>query len=72
MNQSGEERVHLKRNFGQLYKVKRVIYEIDNFGSTNVVVSKMDKKVFFVEGIELCLVCSILPSGVVQWEAYID
>ena len=72
INQSAEERANFKRNFQPLYIVKRAICEIGNFDGTHVVVSKTDKKVFFVEGKELRLVCSILPSGVVQWESYVD
>ena len=72
VNQVVEERANFKRNFQPFYKVKRAICEIGNFDGTQVVVSKTDKKVFFVEGKELRLVCSILPSGVVQWESYVD
>ena len=72
INQSAEDRANFKRNFQPLYTVKRTICEIGNFDGTQVVVSKTDKKVFFVEGKELHLVCSILLSGVVQWESYVD
>ena len=72
MNQSAEKLINFKRNFEPLYEVKRIICEISNFDGTQIVVSKPDKKVFFVECTELRLVCSILSSGVVQWVSYVD
>ena len=60
MNQSAEERLNLKRNFDQLHKVKTTMYEIDNFDGTQVVISKTDKKIVFVERLEL------------RWESCVD
>ena len=38
-----------------------------NLDGTQVVVNKITKKLYYVEGSELRLVCELLPSGVMQW-----
>ena len=34
---------------------------------TQVVVNKISKKLYYVEGSEFCIGCELLPSGVMQW-----
>ena len=38
-----------------------------NLDGTQVVVNKITKKLYYVEGSELRLVCELLPNGVMQW-----
>ena len=38
-----------------------------NLDGTQVVVNKITKKLYYVEGSELRLICELLPSGVMQW-----
>ena len=38
-----------------------------NLDGTQVVVNKITKKLYYVQGSELRLVCELLPSGVMQW-----
>ena len=63
ISQSPEERANFLCNLAPLFKVKRAICELKNIDGSKVVISKTDKKVFFVEGTELRLVCGLLPSG---------
>ena len=38
-----------------------------NLDGTQDAVNKITKKLYYVEGSELRLVCELLPSGVMQW-----
>ena len=38
-----------------------------NLDGTQVVVNKITKKLYYVEGFELRLICELLSSGVMQW-----
>ena len=72
ISQSPEERANFLRNLAPLFEVKRVIYELKNIDGSKILISKTDKKVFFVEGTELRLVSGLLPSGTMQWESFVD
>ena len=38
-----------------------------NLDGTQVVVNKITKKVYYVEGFELRLICEYLPTGIMRW-----
>ena len=43
--------------------------KLDGF---QIVVSKVDKKVFYVKGIELLLIAEFLSSGVMKWQPIVQ
>ena len=72
MSRTPEEREYYRKNLALLFKAKRVICEINDVDGTLIVVDKNDKKVFYVEGSELLLVCKLLPNGSMQWDNDIE
>ena len=68
INKTPEERADYQKNWAPLFKAKRAIYETNDIDGTQIVVHKIDKKVFFVERSELRLVCALLPNGSMQWD----
>ena len=71
ISQSLEERQAFNRNIRPLYKVNRAICKVMGTDDNQIMVSKVDKKVFFVEGTELRLICSLMPSGSMTWDPII-
>ena len=67
ISKTPEERAHFKKYLDPLFKAKRVLCSTMNLDGTQVVVNKITKKLYYVEGSELRLVCELLPSGVMQW-----
>ena len=50
-----------------LFKAKRALCSTMNLDGTQVVVNKITKKKYYVEGFELRLICELLPNGTMQW-----
>ena len=67
ISKTPEERAHFKKYLDPLFKAKRVLCSTMNLDGTQVVVNKITKKLYYVEGSELCLICELLSSGVMQW-----
>ena len=72
MNRTPEEREYYRKNLAPLFKAKRAICEINDVDGARIVLHKNDKKVFYVEGSELRLVCKLLPNGSMQWDNDIE
>ena len=67
ISKTPEERAHFKKYLDPLFKAKRALCSTMNLDGTQVVVNKITKKLYYVEGSELRLICELLPSGVMQW-----
>ena len=57
------ERAYCQKNLTPLLKAKRIICETNDVDEVQIVLYKNDKKVFYVEGSGLRLVCQLLPNG---------
>ena len=66
------ERIYYQNNFALLFKAKREICETNNVDGSQIVMHKSDKKVFYIEGSELRLVCQLLPNGTMEWDKVIE
>ena len=72
MSRTLEEREYYRKNLAPLFKAKRAICEINDVDGTRIVEYKNNKKVFYVEGSELRLVCKLFPNGSMQWNNDIE
>ena len=52
-----------------LLKVKRAICETMDVDGSQIGIGKNDKKKINVHGSDLQLIASLMPSGIIQWEA---
>ena len=69
ISKTPEERADYHKNLAPLFKTKRAICETNDIDGAQILVHKIAKKVFFVEGSELRLVCALQPNGSMQWDA---
>ena len=67
ISKTPEERAHFKKHLDPLFKAKRALCSTMNLDGTQVVVNKITKKVYYVEGFELRLICEYLPIGIMRW-----
>ena len=67
-SRTSEERAAFTRELAPLFKIKRVTCGVMKLDGFQIVVSKVDKKVFYVKGFELLLIAEFLPSGVMKWQ----
>ena len=72
MSRIVEERTYYQNNLAPLFKAKRAICETNDVDGIQIVVHKNDKKVFYIEGSELRLVCQLFPNGSMQWDNDIE
>ena len=72
VSRTPEERAAFIRELAPLYKVKRAACEVMQLEGFQIVVSKVDKKVFYVKGFELLLIAEFLPSGVMKWQPIVQ
>ena len=55
-----------------LFEIKTAICEVTHSNASQIVLNKIEKKVYFVDGSELRLVCKLMPSGNMDLEEDID
>ena len=63
---------NFKRNLAPLFKVKQAICEVMDADPKRLVIDKINKKVFKVDGSDLQLVCTMMASGIIKWEDNVD
>ena len=67
IRQTPEEQQKFKRYVAPLFKAKRAICECLTVDGARVVINKNDRKVFYVEGMELKQICEMTSNGMMQW-----
>ena len=67
IRQTPEEQEKIKRYVAPLFKAKRAICECLTVDGARVVINKNDRKVFYVEGMELKPICEMTSNGMMQW-----
>ena len=72
ISQTPEDRDKFRRELGPLSKVKRAICESMVIDGNRVVINKIQKKIFFVDGSELRPVCQLNKDGTMQFESNIE
>ena len=72
MNQSSQDNEDFKRTLAPLFTVKRAICEVMDPDPKRLVIDKIIKKVFNVDGSDLQLICAMMASGTVKWEDNVD
>ena len=72
MSQSPKECENFERNLAHLFKVKRAICEVMDADPKRLVIDKINKMVFNVDGSDLQLVCTMMASGILKWEDSVD
>ena len=55
-----------------LFKIKRALCEIMDIDAKRIMIDKISKKVLYVNGSDILLVNTLMPTGVVKWEADVD
>ena len=55
-----------------LFKLKNAIFEVTHHDASQIVLNKIEKKIYFANGSELRLVCKLIPSGDMECEEEID
>ena len=63
ISQTPEDREKFRRELGPLFKAKRAISETMAIEGNRVVINKIQKKIFFVDGSELRPVCQLSRDG---------
>ena len=72
ISQTPEDLEKFKRELGPLFKAKRAICEVMAIDGNRVVIHKIQKKIFFVDGSELRPVCQLSKDGTMQFESNIE
>ena len=68
MSQSSQEREDFKNKLAHLFKVKQAICEVMDADPKRLVINKINKNVFNVDGSDLQLIVTMMISGAVKWE----
>ena len=55
-----------------LFKIKTAICKITLHDACQIVLNKINKNVYVVDGSELRVVCKLISSGIMKWESEID
>ena len=72
MNRTPEDRTYYQKNSAPLFRAKRVICETNDLDGTQIDVHKNVTKVFYIEVLELRLICTLLPNGTMQLNTDIE